>query len=200
MSLSTALSIAQSALRNTSRQTSIVSRNVVGCLQPRLHPAHRGGHQHGARRALGRHPARRQRAAVRQNNLGALSSLERPEHALRRHGAARPCGQRRRQRLLGGDRDRQAAAGAAALFGLAVQPQPCRERRRRGAPGRAHAERAAPRRSRPSAPTCDSRDRLRRSASSTICSPSSRTPTTPSSPARATAATFPMRSTSATRC
>ena len=34
MSLSTALSIAQSALRNTSRQTSIVSRNVSDASNP----------------------------------------------------------------------------------------------------------------------------------------------------------------------
>jgi flagellar hook-associated protein 1 len=75
MSLSTALSIAQSALRNTSRQTSIVSRNVSDASNPDY-----------TRRiavvtstAPGARSIDIQRAASEllfKNNLGALSSLE----------------------------------------------------------------------------------------------------------------------------
>ena len=81
MSLTTALSIAQSALRNTSRQTSIVSRNVSDASNPDY-----------TRRiavvtstAPGARSIDIQRAAnelLFQNNLGALSSLEGPAHAL----------------------------------------------------------------------------------------------------------------------
>jgi flagellar hook-associated protein 1 FlgK len=75
MSLSTALSIAQSALRNTSRQTSIVSRNVSDASNPDY-----------TRRiavitstAPGARSVDIQRAASEllfKNNLGAMSSLE----------------------------------------------------------------------------------------------------------------------------
>ena len=75
MSLTTALSIAQSALRNTSRQTSIVSRNVSDASNPDY-----------TRRiavitstAPGARSIDIQRAAnelLFKNNLGALSSLE----------------------------------------------------------------------------------------------------------------------------
>ena len=152
MSLSTALSIAQSALRNTSRQTSVVSRNVSDASNPdytrrtRWSPAPRPAR---ARSTSSAPPT----SCCSQNNLGALSSLDGQRtlyDGMERLGLA----------VNGADNassaataHRQAAAGAADLFGLAVQPQPGRERRRRGPPGRAHAEQRHATRSRPSAPT-----------------------------------------------
>ena len=141
----------------------------LGCIQSRLHPAHRGRHQHGARRALDRHPARRQRAAV-QEQSAALSSWNGQStlyDGMERLGLA----------VNGADNASSAATAigelqqALQIYSASPSNRNLAENaRRRGAPGGAHAEQRhagdpdLPRRH-------GFGDRAPRSASSTTCSP-----------------------------
>ncbi len=197
MSLSTALSVAQSALRNTSRQTSIVSRNISEASNPDYN-RRTAVLVSSARGAEISQIGRAANEVLFRQNLEALSAYQGQQAlydgmatlALRR--------QRRRQRQFGRHRTGELPAGAAALFGLALQPLDRRKRRRGRAAARPHAEPGQPgdpglpHRHRPP-------DRERGRFAQFAARRSSRTPTTRSSTAPGSAATSTTRSTSATR-
>ena len=141
MSLSSALSIAQSSLRNTSRQTSIVSRNVSDASNPDY-----------TRRiavvtstAPGARSIEIQRAAnellFRKNNSGAVcAGTARARSTTAWSGSAlRSTASTTRSSPATAIGELQEALQLYSA--LAVQPEPRRERRRRCAPGRANAER-----------------------------------------------------------
>ena len=198
MSLTTALSIAQSALRNTSRQTSIVSRNVSDASNPDYTRRIAVVTSTAPGRALDRHPARGERPAV-QEQPGALSALEGQRtlyDGMERLGLA-----------VNGADNASSAATAIGDLQQALQTYSASPSNRNLAENAIDAARQVVRTLNSGTQAIqtfradmDSRDRLRRQRAQRSARASSRTPTPTSSPARATVATSPIRSTAATRC